>query len=588
MNRRILFISDYLQGGGAEIVLHQLMDGLKKDSNPWDISLFYGSDNNDRKKGNPFSYIYSFKYRRKLFKRLELFKPENIHFINYYHILTPSVLDAVIRYKRRNRSVKVFYTAHDFHLICPNSGLTSFHSGTNLIRREPPKRYGHGWAGRMLWLRKWDHRGWVFSSLKLLQWVIAYRWNNKDRIFDKIIAPGKFMYNTLSSEYGIEKVQIIRNPYLELEVPVNTRRRKIDSILKLVFIGRLGQEKGLKSFLQSVPESAWENMEVHIYGAGPDEEDLKRFTTQTLSESKCFFYGRQPHNKILEQLPLYDALLLPSIWYENTPLTIVEAAFAGLRILCSGWGGVKELANYCGGAYLFNPENKESTENAVGKLKRDIGSGADFHRDMIHLRKSFAYSTFINSHIALYSANYNLQRRKTKALFLDRDGILIKDIQYPHRPEDFHLKEDILPLLKEAVKRGYQLFIMTNQSGIGRGIFSVDEFHSFMDVLEKEYLRRGIHFTKTYYCPYYKGADLPEYNLESEDRKPRPGMFLQAAAEYNIDLSNSIMIGDKESDRIELPELRSIILKGVYPLSENSSVCESVDEIIKDLGWNDE
>ena len=65
-------------------------------------------------------------------------------------------------------------------------------------------------------------------------------------------------------------------------------------------------------------------------------------------------------------------------------------------------------------------------------------------------------------------------------------------------------------------------------------------------------------------------------------------MFLRAAAEYNIDLSKSIMIGDKESDRIELPELRSIILKGEYPLSGNSLVCESVDEIIKDLGWKDE
>lgn len=585
INRRILFISDYLQGGGAEIVLHQLMEGLKSDANPWEISLFYGQDNNDRKKGNPFSYIYSFSYRRKLSKQLELLKPGIIHFINYYHILTPSVLDAAARYKGRNSGVKVFYTAHDFHLLCPNSGLTSFWKGTNTIRREPPMRYRHGWAGRQLWFRKWDHRGWIFSTLKLIQWVLAYRWSKKDRVFDKIIAPGKFMYDTLSLEYGTEKVKIVRNPYIDLGIPVNNNEPKVDSMTKLVFIGRLGQEKGLKSFLQSVPESAWANMEVHIYGSGPDEEDLRQFIIQSSLEPKCFFYGRQPHRKILEQLPLYDALLLPSIWYENTPLTIVEAAFAGLRLLCSEWGGVKELANYCGGAYLFNPEDIESTGKAIVRLKSDIDSGVNLKRDKSHLEKSFSNSTFINSHISLYSGNQNLQRSKIKALFLDRDGILIKDIQFPHRPEDFHLKEDILPLLKKALGRGYQLFIMTNQSGIGRGIFSVDHFHSFMDLLEKEYAYRGIHFTKTYFCPYYRGADLPEYNLESEDRKPGPGMFLQAAAEYNIDLSNSIMIGDKDSDRIELPELRSIILRGGYPLSDGYVVFDSVNEIIENLGW---
>ncbi len=588
INQRILFISDYLQGGGAEIVLHQLMDGLKNNKNPWEISLFYGQENDDRKKGNPFSYIYSFAYRRKLNKQLELFKPNIIHFINYYHILTPSVLDSAARYKHKNPGVKVFFTAHDFHLMCPNSGLTSFRTGTNSIRREPPLRYRPGFDGRKLWLRKWDHRGWVFSSLKLVQWVLAYRWAKKDLVFDKIIAPGKFMHDTLLSEYGDEKVRIVRNPYINLEIPVNIRKPKSDSSIKLVFIGRLGQEKGLKSFFQSVPEFFWDKIEVHVYGSGPDEEDLKSFIAQASLESKCFFYGRQPHGKILEQLPLYDALLLPSIWYENTPLTIVEAAFAGLRILCSEWGGVKELANFCGGAYLFNPEDKESTGNAIGRLKKDIDSGIDCHRNMVQLEKSFAYSTFIQEHISLYTSSSKLYKSKIKALFLDRDGILIKDVEFPHHPEDFYLKEEILPLLRKALKRGYQLFIMTNQSGIGRGIFSVDEFHSFMDFLTKEFELRGIYFTKTYYCPYYKGADLAEYNLESKDRKPEPGMFLKAAEDYNIDLPNSVMIGDKESDRIKLPELRSMVLRGNYPLLDKFRIFESIDEIIKELGWKDE
>ena len=585
IKQRILFVSDYYQGGGAEIVLHQLMDGFKRDPKSWDISLFYGKKNNERKKGNPLSYIYSFNYLRKLSNKLELFKPDIIHFINYYHILTPSVLDSAAKYKRNNPGVKIIYTAHDFHLLCPNSGLTSFKKGTNTICRESPRRFRHGWAGRKLWFRKWDHRGWFFSSLKLFQWVLAYHWHNKDRVFDRIIAPGKFMYDCLSVEYGSKLVYLIRNPYIAPDVLINKSNQNDEPILKLVFIGRLGQEKGIKTFLQSVPDAAWNSMELHIYGSGPDEEVLKQLIKNSQLESKCFFYGRHPHVNILEQLPLYDALVLPSIWYENTPLTIVEAAFAGLRILCSEWGGVKELASYCGGSYLFNPEDKKSTRDAIDRLKADILSGKPLNRDIPKLKRSFTQSKFINSHRSLYIEGKKLKELKIKALFLDRDGILIEDVVYPHLPEHFHLKQDILPLLRLAMTRGYKLFIMTNQSGIGRGKYTENDFHSFMALLEKEYAKLGIFFTKTYYCPYYKGSDFPEYDLTSENRKPGPGMFLQAALEYNIDLSSSIMIGDKDSDRIKLPELRSIILKGKYPVSEKYDVYDSVSSMIRILGW---
>jgi D-glycero-D-manno-heptose 1,7-bisphosphate phosphatase len=126
-----------------------------------------------------------------------------------------------------------------------------------------------------------------------------------------------------------------------------------------------------------------------------------------------------------------------------------------------------------------------------------------------------------------------------KAIFLDRDGTLIRDVGYCSKAGDVELLEGVGELLPKLKAAGFQLVIVTNQSGIGRGYFTEGDFWSVQHELEKQ-LGPGV-IDATYFCP-----DTPQ--SESERRKPNPGMLLEAARELGIDLERSYMVGDKVSD----------------------------------------
>lgn len=128
-----------------------------------------------------------------------------------------------------------------------------------------------------------------------------------------------------------------------------------------------------------------------------------------------------------------------------------------------------------------------------------------------------------------------------KALFLDRDGVINEDAGYVYRREDFVFKEGIFAALREFAQAGYALVVVTNQSGIGRGYYTLKQFDELCGFMLSEFEKEGVKIEKIYFCPHAPEADCL-------CRKPKPGMLLKAANELNIDLVRSIMIGDKDSD----------------------------------------
>lgn len=135
-----------------------------------------------------------------------------------------------------------------------------------------------------------------------------------------------------------------------------------------------------------------------------------------------------------------------------------------------------------------------------------------------------------------------------KAVFLDRDGTINVDSGYVHRISDFGFERNVVAGLKALRDAGYVLFIVTNQSGIARGLYSESDFERFNEYLVSELNREGIAITKTYACPYHPDAAVEKYRVDSPLRKPGTGMFELAASEYPIDRERSYTIGDKSSD----------------------------------------
>jgi len=135
-----------------------------------------------------------------------------------------------------------------------------------------------------------------------------------------------------------------------------------------------------------------------------------------------------------------------------------------------------------------------------------------------------------------------------KAVFVDRDGTLIKDIGYPHRSEDFNMLPSTSKAIKKLNEGRYLVIVVTNQSGVARGYFSEKEMKKFNAYLISEFRKKGARIDAIYCCPHHKNAKIKKYRKDCVCRKPKPGMLLRAAREHRIDLKESWMVGDKKSD----------------------------------------
>ncbi len=141
---------------------------------------------------------------------------------------------------------------------------------------------------------------------------------------------------------------------------------------------------------------------------------------------------------------------------------------------------------------------------------------------------------------------------KQKAIFLDRDGTINKYVGFLRNIDDFELIEGVSEAIKLINQSGYLAIVVTNQPVIARGEVTWDELHEIHKKMETLLGKDGAYIDGIYICPHHpdKGfeGERPEYKFDCDCRKPKPGLFLQAAKDFNIDLSQSIMIGDSEMD----------------------------------------
>ena len=134
---------------------------------------------------------------------------------------------------------------------------------------------------------------------------------------------------------------------------------------------------------------------------------------------------------------------------------------------------------------------------------------------------------------------------RNKALFLDRDGVINVDTGYLHKSEDCVFIDGLTGLLQTAKGLGYLNIVVTNQAGIGRGYYSENEFHAFMDWMNA---CLGNLVDDYFFCPFHPEHGIGSYRCDSWDRKPNPGMFEKAIKKHNISPLRSMMIGDNLSD----------------------------------------
>ncbi|MBW4889925.1 HAD family hydrolase [Mucilaginibacter sp. HMF5004] len=153
---------------------------------------------------------------------------------------------------------------------------------------------------------------------------------------------------------------------------------------------------------------------------------------------------------------------------------------------------------------------------------------------------------------------------KTKAVFLDRDGVLNKELgDYVCRVDDFKVLDNF-EALKTLQDRGYLLIVATNQGGLAKGWYTEADLATMHQHLRDTYKAHGVEFTDMFYCPHH-----PDFTGDCDCRKPKPGLLLQGIAKYNIDPAQSYFIGDRERDVIAgtAAGVKGILIDSDQPIS---------------------
>ncbi len=132
----------------------------------------------------------------------------------------------------------------------------------------------------------------------------------------------------------------------------------------------------------------------------------------------------------------------------------------------------------------------------------------------------------------------------SKAVFLDKDGTLVEDIPYNIDPERIRLEEGALESLRLLQDHGYQLIVVSNQSGVARGFFEEQALHAVRQKIEELLSPAGIVLTDFYCCPHHPDGTVSKYAVDCYCRKPQPGMLYRAAREHDLHLADSWMVGD--------------------------------------------
>jgi|GEM_PF-1531524 len=381
---KVLHINDFMLGGGAENVFLETYRLTKV----YFDSRYY-APNQTFKQGALPNVVRYFWRDKNLSLLLNSFEPDVIHVHNFHNRIGASLFLAIRNLKKKP---KVVWTAHDFFLLWPNPSYCYFKKGQFIKFENPPD-----WLDFLT--KSASREGIVLSLLRKITWIYLTKILRIQQEIDLIVTPSKFLNDLMSGQFQM-KTLTIRNP---TEFPSSTGTAvKSSKKVRMIFLGRLSPEKGLMEFLRHAAKLQNRQFELDIFGSGESRHTIETLIKEYELHDTMRLMGHisaSEKNAIIKE---YDVLVLPSIWHENAPLTVVEGAAAGLRLLVSNFGGMRELAEMAGGYYLFDPKDFTSFEMAINGCIRDVLMNKPVDRDIQGIMANFSKKQYQDNISNLY------------------------------------------------------------------------------------------------------------------------------------------------------------------------------------------
>ncbi len=294
------------------------------------------------------NFIYSHAAAEALERLIQRVRPDVAHIHNFAHQLTPSIL-RVLRHHR----IPIIYTAHDYQLICPSYNL---YTQDSACERCHVFKYWNAVTHRCV------RDSVAASTVAALEMTVNRQVFRLYDLIDCIIAPSQFMRDRLI-DWKYDQKKVVYIPHgIHLEKDKTQHPRK-----HFLYVGRLLKEKGVDTLVHAMQEI---DDELTIVGTGPEDERLRVLSRELKLQDRIHFVGAQPAEEVRKLMQRTQAVVVPSVWFENAPMVIYEALGLGTPVVGTRMGGIPELLIEGLTGEIAEAKNPHSLAQALMRVKR--------------------------------------------------------------------------------------------------------------------------------------------------------------------------------------------------------------------------
>lgn len=369
-------LAKLLKEHGHEVAFFSMQDekNIKTDCKEYFVE---NSDMNSKNIFKALDVIYSKKNKKAMEKALDDFKPDIVHLNNFQRQLSASIIKPI-----KKRNIPIVFTAHDLQAICP--AIVMLDNEKNICDKCINGKYMNCIKGKCI----------KNSSLKSLLGAIEGKYYRNKKIYpkqiDKIITPSEF-YKEKLEEDGIksEKIEALHN-----FIDIDDYNVKIEDEGYALYYGRIIKEKGVLNLIKAFKNI--KNYQLYIAGDGPDIEKVKKYIKDNKLEDKIKLLGFLNSDEVKKYVRKARFIVVPSVWYENCPYSVLETLVMGKPIIGSNLGGIPELVkdNENGLIYKYNDikeledkmqelfDNKEKAMQLGKKAKENAKK--DFSKELYY------------------------------------------------------------------------------------------------------------------------------------------------------------------------------------------------------------
>ena len=403
---KVLHINSYDKKGGAETIYRLTVDNLnycenytacvQLDSNYRNPDIPFRSWENYNRLLGTFNYIFSFHNYRLLNDFLSKNDVDIIHLHGFFASISPSILKAIKNYKKRKR-VRVVQTLHDFHLVCPNSSLYNYSKG-HICEKCVGKKY----KLNILW-NNCDRRGWAFSIIKGIRSFVANNILKHKIVIDLFISPSSFLRDMVIRD-GIEesKVLLLRNPIIPLQESIeNIKKENI-----ICYFGRFSKEKNLGFLINAFEEwkkKSENDFKLLLIGDGEEKDKLTNLRANSANINDIIIKDFMPYDQLIKEIKTAKYFSMSSTWYENAPMSIIEAAMLGIIPIVPDLGGMAESINeVISAGKTYNQDDITSWIKAITFLESDHLNQLNRLLTVTNNYRQYYLASYISKSVALY------------------------------------------------------------------------------------------------------------------------------------------------------------------------------------------